>query len=315
MKQFLWRLVVFLLAALLLFAGVLGISAVEPFSRILAKLTASTGYDASVAEEMGGHIDSVSAPDGATALILGDSVCYQILDPFRLCNDRYRIEASNRAVTLAGQYLLAQAFLDAHPEATDVYLVLTADSFAAQLGSGLAYQYAVAPFARAGLLDNLDGETLAELRADYGAPFLSGTFAAWADASPLVKKLYLNWVEARDSSQGQGPLTPAARRNLEHLAELCRERGAALHLLPAPVADTQERRASMAQLEQAMRDAGLYEEFSSYFTSVTWYDPALFQADGLHFDYTVADMDFCAEAVRNLARASGLLDGIVLSYE
>ena len=64
-----------------------------------------------------------------------------------------------------------------------------------------------------------------------------------------------------------------------------------------------------------MREAGLYEEFSSYFTSVTWYDPALFQEDGIHFDYSVADMEFFAEVVTTLARTSGLLDGIVLSYE
>ena len=71
MKQFLWRLAAFALAAAVLFAGVLGLSAVKPFSGILAKLTASTGYDASVAEEMGAHIDSVRTPDGADALILG----------------------------------------------------------------------------------------------------------------------------------------------------------------------------------------------------------------------------------------------------
>ena len=70
MKQFLWRLAAFALAAAVLFAGVLGLSAVKPFSGILAKLTASTGYDASVAEEMGAHIDSVRTPDGADALIL-----------------------------------------------------------------------------------------------------------------------------------------------------------------------------------------------------------------------------------------------------
>ena len=315
MKQFLWRLAAFALAAAVLFAGVLGLSAVKPFSGILAKLTASTGYDASVAEEMGAHIDSVRTPDGADALILGDSVCNQILDPFRLCNDQYRIEASNRAVTLAGQYLLAKAFLDAHPDAADVYLIVTPDSFVACLGSGIAYQYAVAPFARAGLLDGLDSETLAELRADYGAPFLTGTFARWADASPLVKKLYLNGVDADDPLQNEGVLSDVARRNLENLAQLCRDRGAALHLLAAPEADTPDRRNAVAQLEQAMREAGLYEEFSSYFTSVTWYDPVLFQEDGTHFDYSVADMEFFAEVVTNLARISGLLDGIVLSYE
>lgn len=315
MKRFLLRLAGFVLAALVLFAGVLGLSAVEPFAGILTRLTDSTGYASSVTGEIGAHIDRVRTPDGATALILGDSVCYQILDPFRLCNDRYRIEASNRAVTLAGQYLLAKAFLDAHPDATDVYLIVTPDSFAAGLGGGLVYQYAVVPFARAGLLDGLDEDTRAELQAVYGAPFLTGTFARWTDASPLVKKLYLNGVEAVHPSRNQGQMAPVARRNLENLADLCRERGVALHLLPAPVADTEYQHSAMTMLEQAMQEAGLYEEFSSYFSAVTWYDPALFQEDEIHFDYSAADMEFCAEAVQNLARASGLLDGLVLSYD
>ena len=103
MKQFLLRLAAFVLAALVLFAGVLVLSARQPFSEIFAKLTDSTDYSASASEEIGAHIANVQADDGATALILGDSVCWQVFDPFSLCNTAYRIDGSNRAVTLAGQ--------------------------------------------------------------------------------------------------------------------------------------------------------------------------------------------------------------------
>ena len=86
MKAFLLRLAAFVLAALVLFCGVLGLSAFAPFSEIFAKLTDSTGYSASASEEIGGHIANVQADDGAAALILGDSVCWQVFDPFSLCN-------------------------------------------------------------------------------------------------------------------------------------------------------------------------------------------------------------------------------------
>ncbi len=315
MKAFLLRLAAFVLAALVLFCGVLGFSAFAPFSEIFAKLTGSTDYSASASEEIGGHIANVQAADGAAALILGDSVCWQVFDPFSLCNTAYRIDGSNRAVTIAGQYLLAKAFLDAHPGATDVYLIVTPESFSAGFDAGYGYQYAAAPFAAAGLLGGLDETTRAELNAAYGAPFLTGRFARWADASPLVKKLYLNALELVPRQEETGPLTPMAARNLQNLAALCQERGAAFHLLCAPLADTEDRRSTMAALEAAFREQGLYDSYSAYFTETPWYDPGLFGEDGIHFDNTVADMEFCASVVQDLQTATGLLDGLVLSYD
>ena len=316
MTKFLLRLAAFVLAALVLFAGVLGLSALGPFAEIFAKLTDSTGYSASASEEIGEHIRNVQTADGAHALILGDSVCWQVFGPFSLCNTDYRIDGSNRAVTLAGQYLLAKAFLDAHPDATDVYLIITPDSFSAGFDAGYGYQYAAAPFAAAGLLDGLDPDTRAELNAAYGAPFLTGTFARWADASPLVKKLYLNALEVwQPAAAGTGPLVPLARRNLDNLETLCARHGARFHLLCAPLADSEDRRTAMADLEQAFRDAGLYERYSAYFTQAPWYDRGLFGEDGVHFDNATADMDFYAEVVQNIRDATGLLDGIVLSYD
>lgn len=315
MKAFLLRLAAFVLAALVLFCGVLGLSAFAPFSEIFAKLTGSTDYSASASEEIGGHIANVQAADGAAALILGDSVCWQVFDPFSLCNTAYRIDGSNRAVTIAGQYLLAKAFLDAHPGATDVYLIVTPESFSAGFDAGYGYQYAAAPFAAAGLLGGLDETTRAELNAAYGAPFLTGTFARWADASPLVKKLYLNALELAPAQESAGPLISLAARNLQNLAALCAEQGAAFHLLCAPLADTEDRRSTMAALEAAFREQGLYDSYSAYFTETPWYDPGLFGEDGIHFDNTVADMEFCAQVVRDIQTATGLLDGLVLSYD
>lgn len=319
MKRFLLRLAAFLLAALALFAGVVALSATPLLSEPLAKLTASTGYDDSAGQEMAAHIANVQADDGATRLILGDSVAWQVCDPFSLCNTDYRIDASNRAVTLAGQYLLAKAFLDAHPGATEVCLMLTPESFSAAFDAGAGYQYAASPFAAAGLLDGLDPVTLEEMRRAYGAPFLSKTFARAADASPLVKKLYLNALTAlapeRVPGSGDGPLASMAARCLQELADLCAQRGADFHLLCAPLPDTDERRDTMNALRTAFADAGLLDEFSSYFDSIPWYDAALFGSDGIHFDSAQADMDFFAGVVRDIQADTGLFDGIVLSYD
>lgn len=319
MKRFLLRLAAFALATLAFFAGVLALSATPLFSRPLAKLTASTAYDDSAGQEMAAHIANVQADDGATRLILGDSVAWQVCDPFSLCNTAYRIDASNRGVTLAGQYLLAKAFLDAHPGATHVYLMLTPESFAAAFDAETGYQYAASPFAAAGLLEGLDPVTLGEMRRAYGAPFVTRAFARAADDSPLIKKLYLNALAAlgpaRAPGSGDGPLAPMAARCLQNMATLCAERGVAFHLLCAPLPDTDERHGAMDALRGAFEAAGLAEGFSAYFDSVPWYDAGLFGADGIHFDSAKADMDFFAGVVRSIQADTGLLDGIVLSYD
>lgn len=312
MKTFLMRTAAFALAALALFATLLIFSDKEPLRTVLTELTDSTEYATSASAEIMPHIANMQKSDGATKVILGDSVCWQIFDPFNLCNTDYRIDGTNRAVTLAGQYLLAQQFLQFHPEATDVYLVLIPESFSAGADEDYAYQYLVAPFAQAGLLENLDATTQSELRAAYGGVFLRPGLARWFESSPLGKKLYLNSLPAPKTEKGA--LVPLAVRSLQALADLCAARGVALHLLCAPLPDTENSRAALANLEQAFRDEGLYDTYSSYFTQVCWYDSALFGGDGVHFDSARADQAFFTEVLTAMQQQTGLLEGLVTSY-
>lgn len=314
-RQFALRLALWALAVLAAFGGVLLLSAREPFRTPLAKLTASTEYTDDASREVAGHLANVQAADGATKLIVGDSVCWQVCDPFSLCNTDYRIDGCNRALTLAGQYLLIDQFLLNHPDATDVYLMLGPASFAAGFDSSYGYQYAALPFAKAGLLGRLDGETRAEMNAAYGAPFVTAGFAGWVDASPLGKKLYLNALRALQAGEDGGALAPLAARNLRRIEERCREAGAAFHLLCDPISDSEGSLAALAALEEAFRAEGLYERYESYFTQVPVYPAALFQADDTHFDYAQADQDFLAGVLEAIRQETGLLEGLVTAYE
>ncbi|MGN0983713.1 MAG: hypothetical protein ACI4OI_02625, partial [Gemmiger sp.] len=274
----------FLLAALLLFGGVLVLSAREPFRTPLAKLTASTGYTDDATLDVEYHLANVQTEDGATKLIVGDSVCWQVFNPFEFCNTEYRIDGCNRALTVAGQYLLIEQFLQHHPDATDVYLVLGPASFSAGYDTTYGYQYAALPFAKAGLLGGLDDETRAELCSAYGAPFVSRLFAAWVDASPLGRKLYLNALQALRREAGGGALIPLAARNLRNIEALCAERGVAFHLLCDPIPDSEASLSALSALEEAFREQGLYDRYASYFTQAPIYPASMFQADGIHFD-------------------------------
>lgn len=309
------RLALWGLAVLLGFGAVLLLSAREPLRTALAKLTDSTAYTDDASREVAGHLAEIQAEDGATRLIVGDSVCWQVYNPFSLCNTDYRINGSNRALTVAGQYLLIDQFLRHHPDAAEVYLVLGPASFSAGYDTSYGYQYAALPFAKAGLLGGLDAETRAELTAAYGAPFVTQGFARWVDASPLGKKLYLNALRGVQREGDGGALAPLAARNLRRIAARCREAGVQFHLLCDPLSDSEGSLAALAALEQAFREEGLYEEYESYFTQAPVYPASLFQPDDTHFDYEQADQDFFAAVLTDIQHRTGLLDGLVTSYE
>ncbi|MEE0800544.1 MAG: hypothetical protein U0L91_04615 [Gemmiger sp.] len=310
------RAAVFLVLLAVLWAAVMAGSAVEPLRTLLAELTDSTGYSDAPAEEIAENLALVCTEDDAAGLIIGDSVCNQVFGPFQDCNEDWTVAATNRAVTLAGQYLLAEQFLDAHPQAEEVWLMLAPDSFAADFDANYGYQYVVTGFAPYGLLSHLDAETRAELARAYGAPFLSEGFVRWINASPLGRKLYLNaLVDLGGGLDREGALCPMAQRTLDRLETLCREHGAAFHLVCDPLASTEYRQTSLAALEQAFREAGLYDRYAGYFTDVVWYDPGLFGPDGLHFDYETSDLAFFADVVRDLQQATGGFAGMTLQYD
>lgn len=70
-----------------------------------------------------------------------------MLNPFQEFNDSYAILGSNAAVTMIGQCLLAEKFIENHPQTTDVYLVMRAFPGGGVSAEKLAYQYLVVPFA------------------------------------------------------------------------------------------------------------------------------------------------------------------------
>lgn len=308
------RTLFFVLLTALGFGLLLAGSGSEPLREPLARLTLSTEYTDSATLEMEAHIENVRTPDAATKLVAGDSVCWQVFAPFSLCNTDYKIAGSNSAVTLAGQYLLIREFLDAHPAATDVYLVVGPYSIGTWFDALNTYNYAVVPFAKAGLLETLDDATRAELYAAYGRPFVSQAFASWVDRSPLGKKLYLNAL-TRHSIAWEGALSDGSARMLRQIDELCAQRGAAFHLLCPPLSDETTRQDSMADLADAMRAAGLYDRFGSYFTQAPYYPAELFPTDGIHLDYDAADIDFMTAVLEQMKQTTGLLDGFVTSYE
>ncbi len=70
-------------------------------------------------------------------------------------NEDISIIGSNGAITLAGQYILAEEYLRNHPDATDLYLILLPESLTRTFDTSYGYQYAVMSFAETGTLQLL----------------------------------------------------------------------------------------------------------------------------------------------------------------
>ncbi len=315
LPRFLLRIAAFCLTVLLLFGGVLLLSAKEPLRTPLLVLTDSAGYVTSAAaEEVLPHIANVQAQDGATALIVGDSVCAQVFDPFSLCNTAYRIDGSNAAVTLAGYSVLVQQFLQNHPDAADVYLVVVPETFARGFDGRHGYQYVAVPFTLTGLLPAFSAAAREELHAAYGW-LMHPALARLTEASPLVKKLTLQAVARRVPEPPAGPLPPLSVDSLRYIQTLCDAHGADFHLLCAPLSDTDGRSQTLAALEQAFRAQGLYEQYSAYFTNVYRYPAADFEPDGIHFSFADTTMEDFAAVIARYQADTGLLAGLVTSYD
>lgn len=284
MKKFILKAVLFAGLFGLLFFGVCVWSTFPACKPFWAQVTNTTDYIENTAvKEILPAIEAVSHKDGKTKLIIGDSVCYRMFDRSREKNEDYCIAATNRGLGMSGQYILGRIFLENHPEATDIYLIITTNTLITGYETVHGYQYAVQPFVLTGYIDYLDEKTLDEMKKTYGSFVLNKQMLTFVDESPVAKKLYLNLLNTYFSKSVKMEIPDTVERNIIRLAELCESRGVTLHLLPAPIPDTQQRRELEDELEILYEKTKLYERYPDYYKNLTYY-PEEYFSDGIHPD-------------------------------
>ena len=219
MKIFLKKTLIFiiLLSAVLVILDLLSMAG--PTRTLLAYLTDSRDYiSVNVgADEIKPYISKTGDPDGTRVLILGDSVCHQLFDGLKENTAGISIAGSNAAITTAGQYILAKNYIEAHPDATDLYLFMRPASLTQSFDTEYGYQYAVMPFAETGLIGMLDDDTLKQMEEVYGKVFMNPTVVRMIDLSGPNRKLYLNLLKKHSSAYkqicGKDPLTLQRKRD------------------------------------------------------------------------------------------------------
>lgn len=304
MKKF-WKKL-FLFAVI--YMGIMGVflllSADEKLRLPIAELTNSNEY---TYEEFGPneiipYIERVQEQNGYTKLVLGDSVCNQIFERYYDLNDEYCICGTNQAVSIAGQYILAEEFVKNHKDVTDIYLVIIMDSLATDYNAQLGYQYAVMPFVETDTIKNLDENTKKEISNMYGGFFCLKPVVEIVHKSPLCMKMYLNSLDKKDQMiprKSSGLISDVSYQYLKKLKDLCDSEGIHFHLIPGPHADNSSQHQREEQMRSELETCGVYQELENYLDQIPYYPEDLFR-DRIHFDESILEDDFFNELANTL---------------
>ena len=280
--------------------GIILMSATGMFRFPIAKLTDSeefiTGNNGP--DEIGPYIDKAREPNSFTKLILGDSVCHQMFTDLQNYNDDICILGSNAAITMAGQYILMHEFLGNHPDATDVWLIITPPSLSSFFDTYCGYGYVVMPNAEKQTLDILDKETIEQLESVYGKPFLNRQLVYFLDRSAPARKVYLNSLLKDGEGYGYSPMSPISVQYINKMQQLCRDHNVIFHFLPAPVRE--ERRDLTQNVLVEFNDNRFNIPFPDFENSIDYYPDDQFR-DGIHFGGEYANQKSYNEKIRKLA--------------
>ena len=259
----------------------------EDFSVFFGKITDSSEYSryngTTGTVEIIPAINRTRETDQYSKLILGDSVCRQIYNPLQDINTEYCIMGTNRAITMSGQYLLAKEFIENRENVTDVYLIVTLDSFDAYYDKSFGYQYAIMPFVSTDLFGDLDKETVRIAKDSYGSLFLNKQVVELIDYSEVNRKLYLNAVKqyAPISEELSEHVSDHTIRYLKKMDQMCDENGIEFHLLPTPIKDNDYKHDQMSRQMEEFTEAGIIDLVKNYYDSVEYYPEEQFR-DEVH---------------------------------
>lgn len=314
MKRFIGKLIIFLCLFGAIVLGLDVLSAKEPFRGWFAYITESSDYPAGK-DEVAGYIEQIRQEGSYTKLVVGDSVCFQMTNGLRAQNSEYSLVGNNRALTIAGEYLLVREFLETHENISDVYVIVGLDALQTSIDVNYGYQYVAIPFLRDELLHNLEQETIEEMDGTFGKFFMQKTVAELIGDSSVNRKLYLNYIKEHakvDPNAGNTiVLSDTASDYLYKIYDLCEEYGATMHLLPDPLANNDWRHAQAEGLAKDFADRGLSELFPNYFDEILYYPEEQF-VDGIHFGEPYNSQEELNNKLREMYLDRGYMDGLVL---
>lgn len=230
---------------------------------------AKSGHLGGISPEVRRAADRISAQPGSPhAIILGDSVARQLFPHNQESSNRIVYLPTNAAVTMAGQYYLAQDAMNRWSSLTDIYLVLLPITWQNNMPRTPTHDYFCAHFhSPERVLEILLFKRDIELSlAHLGRCFLPNLLAANSLSQPatamqpspdnplrpsdtseapdperwltlLSSSMAPKWEEIPPAAPGTAivRMSPVSQHFLAKLKADCRQRGIRLHVLPCPV--------------------------------------------------------------------------------
>lgn len=307
--RFLKRVFCFVIILCMLLVGVCFLSTQPMFKPIIANITNTSDYIENMPmKEISPAIDRVTEQPDATKLIIGDSVCARLFNRYADGNPDYCVVGTNRGIVMSGQYILGSLFLETHPDATDIYLIVTTNTMITEYETAYGYQYAVQPFLESDNLKRLDDITLDKMKHAYGSFVTNKKAVEFIDSSPILKKVYLNLLNQYNPIYVLPEIPDTVERYIIKLNQECSDRGVILHLIPAPIAETSGRRTIEAAIEKSYMETEIYSMFPEFYNSLQYYSPEYFE-DGIH---PKADQQILHMMIRDIQKNNSCLEDFIL---
>lgn len=307
MKKFLLKGLLFLTILCCVCGGILFLSAREPFRAVLAKWSGSEEF--MDGNEMLPYFSRAAEQDGTTRLIIGDSICRQLFSGLSDSNPQTSILATNAALMITGQYLLAEEYLQNHPDATDIYLIMHPLTLVRTFDTEWGYRYAAMTYVETDTLGLLDENTIGAMEQVYGAFFLRKEVVELIENSPVCRKLYLSYINLNARDYVQSSYFEIADQYIRKLYERCEEEGVRLHLYSSPVAEYY--REEMEELAGEYAGTWMYSRYPGYFDGILYY-PSQWSEDLSHFSGEYAERGSLNEIIQDAYGETPLLEGLEL---
>ncbi len=273
MKKFLIKLAV--LAALVV---------VSVGGYYVAQYYMNAGKTSNFGPELYYALDMAEENNEYTSVIIGDSVARLIFAPdYQGETQETCYLATNQAITVLGNYILLNRYLENNPQTKEVIYIVRPQSLANPLWYNFSFQYFIVPFYNDTYKHYIAEDTCRYIEERFGKLYATNDMVKnFIESNSYYMDVYLNNIleqqlEVRDEKH----ISELAVEYLKRMQALCDEKGIKLTVLAAPLPDT-EINADWSEFEAQITEYGLEDILSGYFEGLDYYDESFF-SDEAHF--------------------------------
>ena len=276
---------------------------VPALSRALSGLLRSTEY--ADAETLAPLFEKVHTDEEKPILLAGDSIANQLLQGPGSRNPEVLVATSTAALMLPGQYLLIREYLEAHPEAEEVILMVHPMAMVRTWDIEWSYRYMIGTALETDTMQYLDEETIRQMESVFGRAAIRPLPYRVIKEFPPLRKLFYSYIYQHRTAYAQSSPFEISDLYLSKISDLCREKGVTFTLYASPSSTyfAEEIRALAPDYAQTQS----FDRFPDYLSGIYLY-PEEWSEDGSHLSGTYADPEHLAQVLREAFPGSRLLE-------